>query len=281
MKFVFTLILCVFSLANSHMAFAQQNLPALPNGNEDTFVVIAHRGASFYAPENTHSAFQLAIKMQAEMIELDLLLSKDGVPVIIHDEFLERTTPAIGLVGNLTLNDLKKLETGSWFDEKFRGEPFPTLEEVLAYTKDVIAVNIEIKTESVTDILEGGIVDKAVALVKKAGMEHQVIFSSFDYRVMEQLNKIAPEIPKAILFEESQSGELSPAELVEKYRVDAFNCSHRQLTDEWVAELTANNIPFFIYTVNDKALMKSLIQKGAAGIFTDKPDLLKSVVENM
>lgn len=272
------LILIVFT---SMQSMAQNKLPVLQNSNGDNFVVIAHRGASFYAPENTHSAFKLAIEMEAEMIELDLLLSKDGVPVVIHDEDLLRTTGFEGKIGDYTLSELKELETGSWFDQKFEGEPFPTLEEVLEYTKGVIAVNIEIKHESVTDKADGGVVDKALELVYNAEMEKEVIFSSFDYRVMEHLNVLAPEIPKALLYEPRQSGDLTPIQLVEKYRVDAFNCSHRQLTEEWVEELNSNNIPFFVYTVNDEELMRQIIKDGAQGIFSDKPDLLKQVVENL
>ncbi len=281
MRFYSSLIAILFISGIIQQAVAQYNLPELPHTNNDDFVVIAHRGASAYAPENTHSAFKMAITMKAEMIELDLLLSKDGVPVVIHDEDLSRTTGINGIVSDYTLAELKKLETGAWFDIKYAGEPFPTLEEVLAYTKGKIAVNIEIKHEAVTDTAERGIVDKALKLVYQAGVEDQVIFSSFDYRVMEHLNKLDPDMPKALLYEERQSGKLSPKQLVEKYSVDAFNCSHKVLTDEWIEELNANNIPFFIYTVNDKALMERIAKAGAKGIFSDYPDELSKVVENM
>ncbi len=257
------------------------SLPVLPNQNEDGFVVIAHRGASAYAPENTHSAFKLAIEMHAEMIELDISLTKDGVPVVVHDETVDRTTKAVGEVSSFTLKELKKLETGAWFSEKFDGEPFPTLAEVLSYTKDKIAVNIEIKTEAVTDFYEGGIVEKALRIVEEAGVKDQVIFSSFDYRALEHLEKLSPNIPKALLYEKSQSEGLMPSELVSKYKVDAFNCSHRELSDAWISDLNSNHIPFFIYTVNDESLMKKIIQNGARGVFSDKPDVLKRVVENL
>jgi glycerophosphoryl diester phosphodiesterase len=256
-------------------------LPFLYTSNGDEFVVIAHRGASAYAPENTHSAFKLAIEMQAEMIELDLLLSKDGVPVVIHEDELERTTGIIGLVSNYTIGELRDIDTGSWFSEEFKREPFPTLEEVLAYSKGKIAVNIEIKHESVTDSLEGGIVEKALELVKNLEMEDEVIFSSFDYRVMDHLNKLAPDISKALLYEEIQSNGLSPSQLVDLYKVDAFNCSYKELSQAWIDELNENKIPFFVYTINDEQLMEKVIHSGAKGIFTDKPDILIKVVENL
>ncbi len=276
-----TILTLVLLSISAHTMAQNLNLPSIPTSNEDGFVVIAHRGASFYAPENTHSAFRLAIEMKAEMIELDVSISKDGVPVVVHDETVDRTTTESGEVGSFNLEELKKMEVGAWFDEKFEGEPFPTLEEVLKYTKGKIAVNIEIKTEAVSDNAKGGVVDKSLQLVREAGVENEVIFSSFDYRVMEHLEELAPEISKAILYEGSQSGDLTPSELVKKYKVDAFNCSHRQLSEEWVTDLKQNDIPFFVYTVNDEDLMKSVIGKGAAGIFSDKPDVLKQVVENL
>lgn len=259
----------------------QQSLPFLPVNNEDEFVVIAHRGASSYAPENTHSSFKLAIELGAEMIELDVSLTKDGIPVVIHDETVDRTTVAKGLVSDFTLEELKELDTGAWFKEEFSGEPFPTLAEVLSYTKNRIAVNIEIKSEAVRDSANGGIVEKVLKIVKEFGVEDEVIVSSFDYRVMEHLEELNPEVPKALLYEKRQSGGLTPSELVSKYKVDAFNCSHRELTNEWVQDLNSHKIPFFIYTVNDELLMKEIIQKGAKGIFSDKPDVLKRVVENL
>lgn len=274
-------LLTIFFVQHLSVMAQEYQLPNLPANNNDDFVVIAHRGASAYAPENTHSAFRLAIEMKAEMIELDVSLTKNGSVVVIHDETVDRTTNASGLVKSFELWELKNLETGSWFDDKFAGEPFPTLIEVLSYTKDKIAVNIEIKTEAVTDYPGGGIVDKVLRIVKEAGVEDQIIISSFDYRVMEHLEQLAPDMPKAILYEESQSKELSPSELVEKYKVDAFNCSYKELSDAWVQDLTSKKIPFFIYTVNDQALMERVIKKGARGIFSDKPDLLKRVVENL
>lgn len=280
MRSVILLLICTF--LNSLSPFAQMyNSPVLPNEDKDGFTVIAHRGASAYAPENTHSSFKLAIDMEAEMIELDVLLSKDGIPVVIHDEKLKRTTSGKGKVKDYNLSELKYLDTGSWFDPEFQGEPFPTLEEVLSYTKDRIAVNIEIKTEAVTDEVNDGIVEKTLEIVKRTGTEDQVIFSSFDYRVMRHLEELAPDMPKAILYEKRQSKRKLPSELVNEYKVDAFNCSYKQLSDKWIEDLNSHNIPFNIYTVDDESKMKELIQKGAAGIFSNKPDKLRQVVENL
>ncbi|MEC8141359.1 MAG: glycerophosphodiester phosphodiesterase family protein [Bacteroidota bacterium] len=252
-----------------------------PLDNRDGFWVIAHRGVSGSYPENTLSAFQAAIDIRAEMVELDISTSKDGIPVTVHDRTVDRTTDFEGDVQSFSLEELKRMEVGAWFSEEFRGEEFPTLKNSLELMKDKIAVNIEIKTEAVSDETEGGVVDKALQVVKDLDMTSSVIFSSFDYRVMEQLNVLDPKMAKALLYEASQSAELLPSELVQKYKVDIFNCSYKQLSEEWINDLQKHKIPYFVYTVNEPELMRELIEKGVSGIFTDFPQELIRIVENM
>lgn len=247
----------------------------------DGFMVIAHRGASAYAPENTLIAFSKAMEMKAEMVELDVSISKDGIPVVIHDETIDRTTSGNGEVGSFSLSELRSFEYGSWFGDAFAGEPIPTLRESLELMKGNILVNIEIKSEAVSDDAENGVVRKSLDIVRELNMQHEVIFSSFDYRVHEQLELLDPEILKALLYEKSQSGDLTPSQLVAKYKVDAFNCSHRQLSEEWLNDLKSHNIPFLVYTINEPGRMKEVIDAGAAGIFSDKPDVLLNVVEKL
>ena len=269
------------------MAFAQSThnatkmLPKLYQDNGDGFIVIAHRGASAYYPENTMAALKGAVAQQAEMIELDVLMSKDGVPMVFHDATLKRVTNGKGELHDFRLEELRKLDAGSWFDSTFTGEQIPTLEEALAYAAGKIAVNIEIKTEAVTDRLKGGVEEKSLALVQKYEMEEYVIFSSFDYRAINHLKTLAPEMPVALLYEKKQSVKMLPSELVQKYKADAFNCSYRQLTKKWLTDLQSNNIPIFVYTVDQPRRMKSLIEKGVRGIFTNTPDVLRGVISNL
>ena len=257
------------------------SIPQSPLDNGDGFWVIAHRGVSGSYPENTLSAFQAAIDIRAEMVELDISTSKDGIPVTVHDRTVDRTTDFEGDVQSFSLEELKRMEVGAWFSEEFRGEEFPTLKNSLELMKDKIAVNIEIKTEAVSDETEGGVVDKALQVVKDLDMTSSVIFSSFDYRVMEQLNVLDPKMAKALLYEASQSAELLPSELVQKYKVDIFNCSYKQLSEKWINDLQKHKIPYFVYTVNEPELMRELIEKGVSGIFTDFPKELIRIVENM
>lgn len=123
--------------------------------------------------------------------------------------------------------------------------------------------------------------EKSLALVKKYDMENHVLFSSFDYRAIKNLRALDEEIPVALLYERRQSGSRSPTELIEDYKADAFNCSYRQLSKGWMEELSSSEIPVFVYTVNDRKRMQYLKKLGVSGIFTDKPDILRDLVENM
>ncbi len=254
------------------------NSPTLYTDDGDDFVIIAHRGASAYYPENTMAAFEGAVAMDAEMIELDVLMSKDGVPVVFHDALLDAHTNGTGFVSDYPIEELRKLDAGSWFDKKFAGQQIPTLENVLQFAAGKIALNIEIKTEAVGDSLEGGIEEKSLTLVKKYGMEDHVMFSSFDYRAVRHLKELDAQIPVALLYNRRQSNQQLPHELVTSFSADAFNCSFRQLSKKWRQDLKTHNIPHFIYTVNEKRKMKKLIGVGVTGIFTNKPDLLRQVV---
>ena len=257
------------------------SLPQSPLNNGDGFWVIAHRGVSGSYPENTLSAFQAAIDIRAEMVELDVSISEDGIPVVVHDRTVDRTTDFEGDVQSFSVEELKRMEVGAWFSEEFRGEEFPTLRESLELMKGQIAVNIEIKTEAVSDEIQGGVVDKALQIVKDLDMISSVIFSSFDYRVMEQLNVLDSKISKALLYDASRSAELLPSELVQKFKIDIFNCSYKQLSEEWINDLQKHEIPYFVYTVNEPELMRELIEKDVSGIFTDFPQELIRIVENM
>ena len=247
----------------------------------DGFLTIAHRGASGYYPENTMAAFRGALEMEADMIELDVLLSKDGQVVVIHDATLKRTTNGRGKVAEKTFDELRQLDAGSWFAKKFKDEKIPHLREVLDFAKDSIAVNIEIKTEAVTDEAEGGIEEKALNLVKELNMDDQVIFSSFDYRALQHLRQLDNDIPTAVLYNKKQSPDVMPAHLADSLDADVFNCSYRQLNTQWLRDASRDTLPILVYTVNRELRMETLLKQGVKGIFSDKPDILKKSTQRI
>lgn len=281
-KLIYPVFACL-SLSLVFNADMQDNkkytLPELYQDNGDGFIVIAHRGASAYYPENTMAAFKGALQMEAEMIELDVMLSKDGVPVVFHDATLDDHSNGTGKVSDYTVNQLQDLDAGSWFDSTFTGQRIPTLEEVLAFASGKIALNIEIKTEAVSDEITGGVEEKSLELAKKYNMEDHVLFSSFDYRAIAHLKELDPDMPAAILYEKSQSGKLLPSELLAKYNADAFNCSYRQLNTKRFKDIRENDIPVFIYTVDKPSKMRKLLKMNVSGIFTNKPDVLWKVLD--
>lgn len=256
------------------------NMSMLYNDNEDGFTLIAHRGASGHAPENTLVAVRRAMEMRAEMVEVDILLSKDGTPVLLHDSSLDRTTSGTGLVNEYTLSELKQFDAGSWFGETFEGERIPTVEELLELCKGRMAVNLEIKTQAVTDTTEGGVVEKVVDLVRKHGMERNVIFSSFDPRAIVQLKAIAPDIAGAILYDQRLYEGRHPVDIVSELGADVFNCHWRQVRPALVDSLHSAGIPINVYTVNADTLMHQMLDYGVDGIFTDFPDVLLQVLRD-
>jgi glycerophosphoryl diester phosphodiesterase len=242
------------------------------------FLVIAHRGASYYAPENTMAAFRKAVEMQADMIELDVQLSRDGVPVACHDDNLKRLAGLNSFVHDLDWRELRNVDVGSRFDSDFAGESIPSLEQVLDWAQGTISLNIEIKPGAVTGDEEGGIEQKVVELVKQAGMERHVLISGFDFRIQERLQKMAPEIARGLLYSKEAAQKRSVEELLDTYSPDTLNASLREFRKREMKE-AAKKLPVFIYTVNRAWTMSRLIRQGVSGIFSDCPDLLKQVAD--
>jgi glycerophosphoryl diester phosphodiesterase len=244
------------------------------------FLVIAHRGASYDAPENTMAAFHLAHKLGADMIELDVQLSADGIPIVFHDSLLDRTSNGSGAPWNYHVKELKLLDAGSWFSASYKGEPIPTLAEVLDWAKDKILVNIEIKPESVSVDNVNGIEKKTIELVKEHGVENKVIISGFDYRSVRRVKEYAPGIRTGLLFNRKSSEGVDYRDLTMQNNADYFHCSWREMNEKRAAVLRDAAIPFLIYTVNSSRLMKKMIRLGASGIFTDKPGLYRSLINS-
>lgn len=246
---------------------------------EKNFLVIAHRGASKYAPENTMAAFKLAYRMEADMIELDVQLSKDGIPVVFHDAKLNQHSNGKGPVSSFLFDELQQLDAGKWFSIEFMGEKISSLEQVLRWASGKILVNIEIKAEAVGNVILGGVEEKVTELVHQTGMEKNVIISSFDYRAVERIKKIDPELLTGLLYHKKSSEKHGTIELMDNYGADFFHCSKSEMNNKWQAELEESGKRFLIYTVNGKKAMIKWIEKGAFGIFSDKPDLLRKVAD--
>jgi glycerophosphoryl diester phosphodiesterase len=219
--------------------------------------------------------------MGADMVELDVQMTLDGEVVVFHDEEINRCTNGRGRIADYALVNLKKLDAGGWFDKKYSGEEIPLLADVLNLCKERIAVNIEVKTEAVKEAIPGGIEEKCLQIVNQIGMQDQVVFSSFDPRALRHLRHLDRKVPLAVLFEKQYYDAQLPSEIVASLAGNAFNCSRRELNRKWLADLKQHGIPVNVYTVNDEKSMKRFCAQGVDGIFTNKPDILRNILDDL
>lgn len=230
-------------------------------------MVVAHRGASGYAPENTLAAVKLATEMKADMTEFDVYKSKDGVIVVMHDETVNRTTNGKGKIEEMTLKELQTLDAGSKYDKKFAGEKIPTLEEIIKLAKGKILLNIEIKGAG----CEKGI----VGLVKKYGMQDKVLVSSFHHEYLQTVKELNPDIRTGALVNFSPDIQ----KIVSEIKADALNIMWLGFNEKVFKEAKDNGLAVFVWTVNDETGMKKMVEAGVDGIITNYPDRAVSVLE--
>ncbi len=240
--------------------------------------IIAHRGASAYFPENTLPSFEAAVELGADMVELDVQLSRDGEVIVFHDATLERCTNGRGRTADHSLKELKRLDAGSWFDRRFAGTCIPTLEEVLAQCRGKLDVNIEIKNEAVT--AGGGMEEQCLDIVDRCRLSGRVLFSSFNPSVLRRLRQLNRHIPVAVLYDKSIYGSELPSEITALYEANAFNCGRNELDGTWLVDLHEHGIPVNVYTVDGEEEMNRLIGAGVDGIFTNRPDVLRKLVDS-
>ncbi len=237
--------------------------------------LIAHRGASAHAPENTLAAFELALKHNADAIELDAKLTADGHVIVIHDQTVERTTDGEGRVGSLTLEALKELDAGSFFDIAFKGERLPTLDEVFAAVGQRTIINVELTNyASLTDDLPG----KVCELVKRHRLESRVLFSSFNPLALIRAHRRLPQVPIGLLAFPGSKGALARSWLGSIIPHQTLNPELGDVTPRLIERVHHSGRRVFVYTVNQPADMRRLFDAGVDGIFTDDPLLARQTL---
>lgn len=242
--------------------------------------IIAHRGFSGVAPENTLISFKKAIEIGADMIEFDVSLSKDGIPVVIHDKTVNRTTNSKGKVENFTLEELKSFDAGSWYKTEFKDEKIPTLEEVIKISKGKIILNIEIKKYSVKrKIKVDGLEHKIVQLLEKYEMTNDVLISSFSKMAIQRIKEFNSDIPVAYLYRFGLNPRVIKA--FDKFGIYSFNISKRSFSKKSLNNLHDKGIKLNLYTINQKREMRKFIKHGVDGIITNYPNKLIEVIESL
>ncbi|MCZ2496740.1 glycerophosphodiester phosphodiesterase [Xylophilus sp. Kf1] len=231
---------------------------------------IAHRGAGKLAPENTLAAFRLGAAHGWRMFECDAKLSADGVPFLLHDSELERTTNGHGVGGSLPWSALAQLDAGGWHSRAHAGEPLPTLENLARFClRNGYLLNIEIKPTPGSERTTG---ETVAALAARCwdGAPIPPLLTSFKPYALEGARAAAPRLPRGLLLAELQGDWLEQALSLECV---AVVCRHTDWTAEAVAATRAAGMRALCYTVNDEAAAERVRAFGVDGIISDRIDL--------
>jgi glycerophosphoryl diester phosphodiesterase len=246
----------------------------------------AHRGGAGLAPENTLAAFRRALELGADVLELDLQVTRDGEVVVFHDETLDRTTDGRGPVRDRTLEELRRLDAGGKFHARFAGERIPTLRDVLALvgaTGDARArLNLETKFAKGREGAPADFEERILAVLRETAFLHRVILQSFHHPSLERVRRLEPGIPLAVLV----GGNLPPSDPVSRVRAVGahyYSPNFRQVGSTLVATLHAAGIPIVPWTVNEASDAEKLLQAGLGrmagdGFITDFPDRMLRLV---
>ncbi len=244
--------------------------------HERPVINMGHRGAREAAPENTISSFQTAEAMGAHGIELDVMLSKDDRLIVIHDYDFDATTDGKGPVKEYTLAEIKKLDAGSWFDESFTGERIPILEEVIEALHPATLINIELKTESpATDGLENMVVE----VIQKYDLYNRVVVSSFNPIALLRVKIADKKIPVGLLYAPDLPRYLSEGWLIAILRPEALHPELKMVDEDYMEWARKKGYRVNVWTVNEAADLKRMLDLEVDGIITDRPDLLLELMQ--
>lgn len=225
-------------------------------------LVDAHRGASVSHPENTLASFRAALAAGADSVELDVHLCADGVPVVIHDEDVERTTDGVGDVRGMSLADLRALDAGSWKAPRFAGERIPTLEEALDVLGEAPRINVELK-DPVPGLLEG-----VAAAVERRRLHHRVMLSSFHLELLAAGKRRLPAVWTHLFLEEPLPEGFWEGD---GRFVNSLGLPFEHVTEAIVAILRERGRATWAWTVDDPEAAVRLAAAGVAAVTTNDP----------
>jgi len=234
--------------------------------------IVGHRGARGLAPENTLASFQVARDLGADLLELDVHLSKDGHLIVMHDPTVDRTSDGHGALKQMTLAEIKALDAGGWFDARFAGERAPTLPEVLEWSTSETELLIEMKGG-----FDQGLVPKLVDLVWESDRAADVTLISFDHRALQHVKALSPEIRTGMLYVARLVDSVAVARGV---GVEALHPNWNYVDSDLLREAHAAGLSVSTWTVNEPEIMRVLIEMGVDSIATDYPDRLTAVIRD-
>jgi len=230
--------------------------------------VIAHRGSSKQAPENTMAAFELALAQGADGIEIDVQFTRDGKLIILHDEYIDRTSNGYGPVSSYTLEELRAFHFSAGFEEKYPQQPIPELHQLLTLLaqRDVL-LNIELKNSIVP---YPGLEEQVIAALKTYNMLEKTILSSFNHKSLYHVKELCPQLPTGLLY----SAVLYDAAAYARYcKADAIHPYYISVAPDDYVKCAESGIAVNVWTVDDPEQMLACAQYGASGIITNCPDV--------
>lgn len=230
---------------------------------------VAHRGFSGKAPENTRAAIQMAMDEPfVEWLEIDVQLTRDGVPVVIHDFSVDRTTNGRGKVKDLTWQDIRRMDAGAWKGRQFRGEQIPSLDEVLQLVKGRLKVNIELKTSG---NMYPGLEEKVLGCVQTHDMLSDVVLTSFEPKALVTAKELEPKVRTGLIIDSHPRNLLSR---LTRMKCTFLSIGYSHLDASFAAELVRNGITPMAWTVDDPKSMRSLARMNPEiMICTNRPDI--------
>jgi len=242
-------------------------------------LIVAHRGFSARFPENTMAAFFGALEAGAQMIELDVHLTRDGALIVTHDFELGRTSSGAGSLSDHSSAELRRLDAGSWFGAGFQEERFPVLGQVLAFAKGNVELNLELKEETlVSPSAYEAMATKTLELVERHNMLDKVLISSFDWKMLSVLREKNSRIRLGLLNHEPEKDlRWKEAAQIGAY---SYHPHFKNLTASLVREISEKGLLLFPYTANTNAEFERLVILGADGIITNEVALLKFFLES-
>ena len=237
-------------------------------------LVIGHRGAMGYRPENTMPSFEHALALGADCVEFDVHLTRDGVPVVIHDDAVDRTTNGHGLVRDHTLAELQRLDAGSWFGPDYAGARIPTLDEVLDWARrSGMAVDVEIKNAPIYYL---GIEEAVVSALRRAAMSDNAIVTSFDHPAIKRVRELDPDLVLGVLYAARPADVgVGLARLVGA-QVLLPNVAYAREDDVRAAH--AAGLSYVPWTTSDAERICELLKAGVDGVCSNHPDVVRQTV---
>ncbi|PHD47380.1 glycerophosphodiester phosphodiesterase [Bacillus toyonensis] len=245
---------------------------------------IAHRGASAYAPEHTIAAYKLGQQLKGDYIEIDLQMTKDGHLLAMHDETVNRTTNGKGLVKEHTLEEMKQLNVGSFFNEKypnfakkeFENAKVPTLKEII----EMFGHNANYYIETKSPDEYPGMEEKLLEIIKYYQISDKVIIQSFSEESLQKIHSLHANIPLVQLLSYQKSVQLNELE-IEKYKTYCIGLgmNYKYIDSAYVKKIKKHGLEVHPFTVDNEKDMKKLLSWGVDGMFTNYPDRLHSILD--